>query len=159
MGAERTCIALPDELSYVDGALISCGFGTAHQGLLRIQVNGADDLLVVGLGPVGLAAAMVARGLGVRHVYGVEVSPLRQKGAMGLGFFDADEVQDVVALLKYLADPWSDLRAAAFLRSRFVRLSDAAIARLAVASLPASAEGAISTSVRLTALIATASWS
>jgi threonine dehydrogenase-like Zn-dependent dehydrogenase len=89
LAAERTCIALPDELSYVDGALISCGFGTAHQGLLRIQVNGGDDLLVVGLGPVGLAAAMVARGLGARHVYGVEVSPLRQKWAMGLGFFDA----------------------------------------------------------------------
>jgi ATP-dependent helicase/nuclease subunit A len=49
----------------------------------------------------------------------------------GLGFFDADEVQDVVALVRYLADPSSNLRAAAFLRSRLVRLSDVAIARLA----------------------------
>ncbi len=49
----------------------------------------------------------------------------------GLGFFDADEVQDGVALLRYLADPLSDLRAAAFLRSRLVRLSDAALASLA----------------------------
>jgi ATP-dependent helicase/nuclease subunit A len=48
----------------------------------------------------------------------------------GLGFFDADEVQDAVALLRYLADPLSDLRAATFLRSRIVRLSDAALARL-----------------------------
>ena len=48
----------------------------------------------------------------------------------GLGFFDADEVQDVVAVLRYLADPRSDLRAAALLRSRVVRLSDAAVARL-----------------------------
>ena len=30
----------------------------------------------------------------------------------GLGFFDADEIQDAVALLRYLADPLSDLRAA-----------------------------------------------
>ena len=36
----------------------------------------------------------------------------------GLGFFDADEIQDAVALLRYLADPLSDLRAAALLRSR-----------------------------------------
>ena len=43
----------------------------------------------------------------------------------GLGFFDADEIQDAVALLRYLADPLSDLRAAALLRSRIVRLSDA----------------------------------
>ncbi|MGE5245521.1 MAG: UvrD-helicase domain-containing protein [Betaproteobacteria bacterium] len=49
----------------------------------------------------------------------------------GLGFFEADEIQDAVALLRYLADPTSDLRAAAFLRSRLVRLSDEAIARLA----------------------------
>jgi ATP-dependent helicase/nuclease subunit A len=48
----------------------------------------------------------------------------------GLGFFDADEIQDAVALLRYLADPLSDLRAAAFLRSRLVRLSDQAVARL-----------------------------
>jgi ATP-dependent helicase/nuclease subunit A len=48
----------------------------------------------------------------------------------GLGFFDADEVQDGVAILRYLADPLSDLRAATVLRSRIVRLSDAAVARL-----------------------------
>ena len=49
----------------------------------------------------------------------------------GLGFFDADEIQDAVALLRYLADPLSDLRAAALLRSRIVRLSDPAVARIA----------------------------
>jgi len=49
----------------------------------------------------------------------------------GLGFFDADEVQDAVALLRYLADPLSDLRVATLLRSRLVRLSDAGCARLA----------------------------
>ena len=39
----------------------------------------------------------------------------------GLGFFDAPEVQDLQALLRVLAQPDSDLRAAEFLRSRFVR--------------------------------------
>ena len=48
----------------------------------------------------------------------------------GLGFFDADEIQDAVAVLRYLADPLSDLRAAALLRSRVVRLSDPAIGAL-----------------------------
>jgi ATP-dependent helicase/nuclease subunit A len=49
----------------------------------------------------------------------------------GLGFFDAEEVKDIAALLRYLAEPSSDLRAAALLRSRFVRLSDPGIQRLA----------------------------
>ncbi|HEY3045585.1 MAG TPA: UvrD-helicase domain-containing protein [Vicinamibacterales bacterium] len=48
----------------------------------------------------------------------------------GLGFFDAPEIQDAVALLRFLAQPTSDLRAAAFLRSRLVRLSDGAVMRL-----------------------------
>jgi ATP-dependent exoDNAse (exonuclease V) beta subunit len=49
----------------------------------------------------------------------------------GLGFFEADEIQDAVAALRYLADPASNLRAAAFLRSRLVRLSDQAMTGLA----------------------------
>jgi ATP-dependent helicase/nuclease subunit A len=49
----------------------------------------------------------------------------------GLGFFDADEIQDAVALLRYLADPLSNLRAAAFLRSRIVRISDSGLTALA----------------------------
>jgi ATP-dependent helicase/nuclease subunit A len=48
----------------------------------------------------------------------------------GLGFFDADEIKDLSALIRFLANPSSDLRAAAFLRSRFVRLSDNALPRL-----------------------------
>ena len=49
----------------------------------------------------------------------------------GLGFFDTDEIKDVVALLRYLADPTSDLRSAAVLRSGFGRVSDEALRRLA----------------------------
>jgi len=55
----------------------------------------------------------------------------------GLGFFDSDEIQDAVALLRYLADPLSDLRAAALLRSRLVRLSDTGVAALGAASADA----------------------
>ena len=48
----------------------------------------------------------------------------------GLGFFDADEIKDVRALVRFLANPASELRAAALLRSRFARLSDPALVAL-----------------------------
>jgi len=48
----------------------------------------------------------------------------------GLGFFEADEVQDAVALLRFLAKPASNLRAVSLLRSRIIRLSDAGVATL-----------------------------
>jgi ATP-dependent helicase/nuclease subunit A len=48
----------------------------------------------------------------------------------GLGFFESDEVRDLLAMLRFLAQPESDARAAALLRSRFFRVSDAALQRL-----------------------------
>ncbi len=103
LAEEHTLVPLPDELSFVDGALIACGFGTAYEGIRRIGVNGDDDLLVVGLGPVGLAAAMAGRGRGARRVIGVEVSPERRAWADGLDVFDAtvtpEEAAETVAAL------------------------------------------------------------
>ena len=65
-------------------------------------------------------AALVSRGVST-YVY------------KGLGFFEADEIQDLVALMRFLADPTSDLQAAAFLRSRVIRLSDNGVTQLAPA--------------------------
>ncbi len=48
----------------------------------------------------------------------------------GLGFFDAEEIKDVRALIRFLAHPGSELRAAALMRSRFAGISDAALVSL-----------------------------
>lgn len=85
---ENTCVPLPEPLTFVDGAFIACGIGTVYEALTRVALSGADRLLVTGLGPVGAAAAMVARALGVRTVYGAEVVPERMEWARGLGLFD-----------------------------------------------------------------------
>ena len=56
----------------MDGALAACGFGTAYQGILRAGVSGRDRVLVVGLGPVGLGAVMLAAASGA-EVIGVDL--------------------------------------------------------------------------------------
>jgi threonine dehydrogenase-like Zn-dependent dehydrogenase len=88
LAEEVTCLPLPDSLSYVDGALVSCGFGTAYEALLRLDVSGRDTLLVTGLGPVGLAAAMLAKGMGAGPVVGTDVSSERRQLAQDLGLVD-----------------------------------------------------------------------
>ncbi len=85
---EATCILLPEPLTFVDGALVSCGFGTAYEGLLRLRVSGQDRLLVTGLGPVGLAAAMLGRAMGAGPIIGTDVSPERLELAERLGLVD-----------------------------------------------------------------------
>src|SRR5699024_7198048 len=84
----RSCLPLPAPLSYVDGALVSCGFGTAYEALLRLQLGGRDQLLVTGLGPVGLAAAMMGRAMGATPVIGTDVSATRRQLALDLGVVD-----------------------------------------------------------------------
>jgi threonine dehydrogenase-like Zn-dependent dehydrogenase len=102
LAEERTCLVLPEPLSYVDGALVSCGFGTAYEALVRLDVSGRDSLLVTGLGPVGLAAAMLARAMGAGLVVGTDVSAERRTLAVDLGLVDAalpadEDVEDRLA--------------------------------------------------------------
>jgi threonine dehydrogenase-like Zn-dependent dehydrogenase len=88
LAEETTCLPMPESLTYVDGALVSCGFGTAYEALLRLDVSGRDSLLITGLGPVGLAAAMLARAMGVGPVVGTDVSADRMRLAAELGLVD-----------------------------------------------------------------------
>ena len=103
LAEENTCLALPENLSYVDGALVACGFGTAWEALTRIRIDGRDRLLVTGLGPVGLAAAMLGKALGASQVIGVDVSQDRIDLARKLGLVDEAFLSDASALDKILA--------------------------------------------------------
>jgi len=95
---EVTCLPLPDELSYLDGACVACGFGTAYEALLRLALSGRDRLLVTGLGPVGLAAAMLARKMGATTVVGTDPSEDRRTLALRLGVVDRALASDDRAL-------------------------------------------------------------
>lgn len=98
LAEENTCVHLPDNLTFVDGALVACGFGTSWEALTRMKVSGSDRLLVTGLGPVGLAAAMLGRVLGVREVIGVDTSADRMALARKLGVVDHALPSDAQAL-------------------------------------------------------------
>ena len=103
LAEENTCLSLPDNLSYVDGALVACGFGTAWEALTRIGLNGRDRLLITGLGPVGLAAAMLGRALGATQIIGVDVSRSRLDLARELGLVDEAFASNADALDKIKA--------------------------------------------------------
>ena len=85
---EKDLIALPDELSYADGAQVACGFGTVYEGLEKIGINGNHAVLITGLGPVGLAAGALCRKLGAQKIIGIDVVPERLKIALELGLCD-----------------------------------------------------------------------
>lgn len=69
---EKDLCLLPDALSYTDGAQVACGFGTVYEGLEKIGISGNHAVLITGLGPVGLAAAMLCRALGAHQIIGID---------------------------------------------------------------------------------------
>jgi threonine dehydrogenase-like Zn-dependent dehydrogenase len=74
---EKDLVELPGELSYADGAQVACGFGTVYEAIYKVGVSGADSVLVVGLGPVGLATLMLCKAMGAEKLYGIESNPYR----------------------------------------------------------------------------------
>lgn len=88
LAEEKDLVLLPDELSYSDGAQVACGFGTVYEGLEKIGICGNDAVLVTGLGPVGLATAMLCKAMGAQKIIGTEVIDERIRIAKGLGLFD-----------------------------------------------------------------------
>ena len=85
---EKDLIALPDELTYEDGAQVACGFGTCYEALMKIGISGNDRVLVTGLGPVGLATLMLAKAMGCDMTIGTDINEDRMKLAKDLGLAD-----------------------------------------------------------------------
>lgn len=85
---EKDLVMLPDELSYLDGAQIACGFGTVYEGLEKVGISGNDAVLITGLGPVGLATAMLCKAMGANLIIGIDVIDERLKIAQEQGLCD-----------------------------------------------------------------------
>ncbi|MDD5198874.1 MAG: zinc-binding dehydrogenase [Terrimicrobiaceae bacterium] len=88
LAEEKDLVRLPDELSYVDGAQVACGFGTVYEGLEKIGISGNDAVLITGLGPVGLATGALCRKLGANRIIGIDVVEERMRLALDLGLCD-----------------------------------------------------------------------
>lgn len=104
LAEEKDLVLLPDVLSYADGAQIACSFGAVYEALEKIDVSGSDAVLVTGLGPVGLAAAMLARARGSQLIIGIDRSEYRLELALSLWVCDyvlnagPDNVDEVLRL-------------------------------------------------------------
>lgn len=84
------CTKLPEDISYDIGSLACCALGPAFSSMKRLNVRAFDNLLITGLGPVGMGALTIAKFLGA-NVIAVESVPFRVNLAREMG---ADVVLD-----------------------------------------------------------------
>jgi threonine dehydrogenase-like Zn-dependent dehydrogenase len=80
----KDCIRLPDQVSFVEGAFWACGAGTGYAALTRGALVAGETVAVIGLGPVGTAAAFFADQAGAR-VIGLDPLEERRQHAANLG--------------------------------------------------------------------------
>jgi threonine dehydrogenase-like Zn-dependent dehydrogenase len=95
-----TLVPLPDDVTFEEGAAISCGTGTAYGALKRLDVSGRDTLAIFGQGPVGLSATLLGRAMGAR-IIAVDPAPERRALAEMFGAettIDPKSVDPVAAL-------------------------------------------------------------
>lgn len=85
-----TCVKMPDELPFDQGAAVACGTGTAFHAIKRLGLTGVDTIAIFGQGPVGASATLFAKSMGAR-VIAVDVIPERLSLAAELG---ADTIVD-----------------------------------------------------------------
>ena len=101
----RTLVPLPEELSFVEGAAVACGTGTAYAALRRMHLAGGATLAVFGQGPVGLSATLLGATMGAR-VIAVETNAERLELATQFGAdFSVDASrEDALAAIRELTN-------------------------------------------------------
>lgn len=73
---ERNCLRLRDEVGFETGAQIFDNFGTPFSALERGNIDEGDDVLITGLGPIGLGALILAK---LRGAYVIAADPIPER--------------------------------------------------------------------------------
>jgi len=81
---DELCFPIPDDVPFEVAALLADALGTPYRALRRLTVTALDTVLVLGQGPIGLAATTLARFLGAQ-VVAVDVNDYRLRRAEAAG--------------------------------------------------------------------------
>ncbi len=85
---EKNVLALPDNVSFKVGAVMTDMIGSQYHVQKQLGVDGSKTVAIIGMGPMGAAAVLISKAFGAR-VIAVDVLDSRLQQATELG---ADEV-------------------------------------------------------------------
>jgi len=81
----RSVFKLPEEIPFEHGAIMMCSSATSLHALRQARMRPGETVAVFGVGGLGLSAIQLARALGAREVFAVDVEPRKLKFADELG--------------------------------------------------------------------------
>ena len=81
----RNAVLLPDNISFVHGAVMMCSSATSLHALHRGRIALGDTVAVLGVGGLGISAVQIARELGASRVFAIDRDAGKLKVAESLG--------------------------------------------------------------------------
>jgi propanol-preferring alcohol dehydrogenase len=98
----RNAILLPEEIPFEQGATLMCASATAFHALKKSRIRAGERVAVFGAGGLGMSAIQLARVMGAREVFAVDVNPenLARAAEYAAVPLDAGKVDPVGEIMK-----------------------------------------------------------
>ncbi len=81
----RSVFVLPDEVPFEIGAIMMCSSATALHALNKARLKSNETVAVIGIGGLGTSAVQLARVMGARQVFAVDIRPAKLELAAKFG--------------------------------------------------------------------------
>lgn len=101
----RNAVRLPEQISFVHGAVMMCSSATALHALRRGRLATGERVAVFGVGGLGISAIQLATALGASRVFAIDRDAAKLTVAESLGAVPVHAVDvDAVARVRELTD-------------------------------------------------------
>ena len=87
---ERNLFVLPAGVSLEQGAVMMCSSSTSLHALKKARLEGGETVAVFGIGGLGASALQLAKAMGARDVFAVDVNPVKLDLAASFGAHPVD---------------------------------------------------------------------
>lgn len=81
----RNLFALPDEVSFEQGAIMMCSSSTALHALKKARLKCGESVAIFGFGGLGFSALQVSKAFGSGETFVVDINPAKLATATALG--------------------------------------------------------------------------
>lgn len=97
----RSVFKLPDEIPFEHGAIMMCSSATSLHALNKARMKAGESVAVFGVGGLGISAIQLAKTLGAREVFAVDIQPRKLELAKQLGAIPVNaHASDPVKLIR-----------------------------------------------------------
>ncbi len=86
----RSLFALPEEISFVQGAVMMCSSATSLHALRKARMRAGESVAIFGFGGLGFSAVQLAMAMGASRVFAVDTNAAKLRLAREMGAIPID---------------------------------------------------------------------